>query len=127
MSASLRAPHGDSGNLLLDALPRQEWERLLAGTQPVSLDVRQVLFEAGKAILKVYFPMGAVVSLVNIMIDGSTVEMATIGKEGIVGVPAVLGGTSIVNARAVCQVPGDALSIDGFIDAFKKDGAFRTP
>ena len=81
---------GCVGNLLADALPAAERDRLLAGAQHEALPVRRVLFEPDQRLTRAYFPLGGVVSLVTPMLDGSVVEMATIGREGVVGLPALL-------------------------------------
>jgi CRP-like cAMP-binding protein len=122
--------HRDSGvtgvsNRLLDALPVDETERLRHSLRPVSIDVKQVLFEPGRAIDFVYFPRNSVVSLVTPLHDGGIVEVATVGSEGIVGVPLVLGRSLAV--RAVCSVGGWADSMDAstFVDEVERSGPLR--
>jgi CRP-like cAMP-binding protein len=72
------------------------------------LEYRQSLYEANKPITSVYFPIDGVASLVNTMADGSTSEVGTIGNEGIVGLPVILGD-SLAPTSAYIQVPGPAL------------------
>jgi CRP-like cAMP-binding protein len=96
-------------NRILEALPAAERDRLTALMAPVSLGIKTVLFEPGQPIDAVHFPLDGVVSLVTPLEDGSIVEVATVGNEGIVGVPAVAGGTLAV--RAISQVPGRALRL----------------
>ena len=105
------APHE---HRILRALPTEERDRLAALVQPVSLPARTVLFEPGEIIRWVHFPLDGVVSLVTPLADGGIVEVATIGNEGIVGVPLTAGGSLIV--RAISQVGGHALRLDA--DAF---------
>lgn len=83
------------GNRLLAALPQEEYERLLPKLEPVTLSLRQILYEPGEPIKYVYFPNNAVGSLLNQMQDGQTIEAATVGKEGMIGVPLLLGTNQI--------------------------------
>ena len=76
-------------NRILSALPLAERRQLLEVASNVRLDARAVLFEAGEPIDAVYFPTDGVISLVTPLLDGSIAEVATIGNEGIVGVPLV--------------------------------------
>jgi len=95
-------------NRLLSSLSRDLQIRLLPRMEKVALAVRQVLFEAEAPIAEVYFPLSGVISLVITLRRGETVEIATVGNEGMVGTPVALGaGKSPM--RAVCQVAGQAL------------------
>jgi CRP-like cAMP-binding protein len=113
------------GNRLLQALPRAEQDRLLNKLTPMSLSMKTVLFEPGQEISAVHFPVNGVVSLVTSLEDGAIVEVATVGNEGIVGVPLVHGGSLAV--RAISQVPGDTLRMDAsvFMAEFERPGPFR--
>ncbi len=84
-------------------------ERVLAIAKPVDLEIKTVLFEPGKPVSSVYFPLDGVISLVTPLEDGSIVEVATIGNEGVVGVPLIDGGSLAV--RAICQVRGAGLDV----------------
>jgi len=95
-------------NWLIAALSSADRQRLLEALQPVSLTVRQPLYEAGAPIKFVYFPLRGVYSIVSIVTDGDTVEVATVGNEGMVGIPVLLGGRS-TSDEAFCRVPGDLL------------------
>src|SRR3989442_657065 len=99
------------GNRILDALPSEVYDRLLPVLSPVSVEVKHLLLEPGKAIDTVYFPVSAVVSLLTTM-DASSVEVATIGNEGIVGVPVFLGSEAL-GARDFyqVQVPGQVVAM----------------
>jgi CRP-like cAMP-binding protein len=77
-------------NKLLGALPGEEFKRLLPALEPVTLAGRDKLDDSGEA-QHVYFPEDAVVSHLVLMEDGSTVEAAMTGREGLVGLAAVLG------------------------------------
>src|SRR5438128_667010 len=101
------------GNCILAALPRPEYKRVVPSLSSVSLELKRHLLEPGEAIDTVYFPESAVVSLLTTMDDGSAIEIATIGNEGLVGVPVFLGAQSM-GARDLyqVQVPGEALAMD---------------
>ena len=112
-------------NRLLDALPAAENERLMPLLKPVFIDVRTVLFEPGEIILAVDFPVNCVVSLVAPLGDGAAVEVATVGNEGIVGVPLVIGGS--LSVRAICSVAGWAQRVDvsNVLSEVERDGPLR--
>lgn len=95
-------------NRILAALPHDEWERLSRSLERVRLETRQILFEANRPITHVYFPENAVLSLVGLMDDGSAVETATVGNEGMMGVPVYLGAMQMAG-QAFAQIPGEAL------------------
>jgi CRP-like cAMP-binding protein len=97
-------------NRILCALPAEERDQLEANLQLVILPTKTVLFEPGEVIQSVYFPLDGVISLVTPLADRDIVEVATIGNEGIVGVPLVPGGSLAV--RAISQVGGQALRMD---------------
>jgi CRP-like cAMP-binding protein len=80
--------------------------------EPVTLEVRQPLYAVGQPIEEVWFPIDCVVSLVADMPDGRPVEIATVGPEGMVGLPLVLG-TEEADTRVFVQVPGRALRMPG--------------
>jgi CRP-like cAMP-binding protein len=111
------------GNRILDALPAKDYERLLPALSPVSLKLKQMLLESGKAIDTVYFPVSAVVSLLTTM-DGSSVEVATVGNEGIVGVPVFLGAQALgAQDFYQVQVPGQvaAMTAEAFLKSTARD------
>jgi len=110
-----------AGNHLLASLPDEERVALMAHMRPVHLTVKTVLFDPGQVIGSIHFPIDGVVSLVTPLADGNIVEVATIGNEGIVGVPLVAGGSLAV--RAISQVGGRTLRMDA---ALVRRGA-RTP
>ncbi len=99
---------------------------VLEATHTVTLDVRVVLFEPGDTVDAVYFPTDGVISLVTPLHDGAIVEVATVGNEGIVGIPLVpLGGLAV---RAITQVAGFGLRLDAaaFLEWTERSHAFRT-
>ena len=97
-------------NELLAALPGGVLRRLEPHLQPFDLKVRDVLFEPGDQVRHVVFPEGGVISLINIMQDGRSIEVGTIGHEGLMGVTA-LWGIDFVFYRCVVQISGPAWRI----------------
>lgn len=95
-------------NRLLAALPADEYARLAPHLERVTLQSKDVLFDVERPITHVYFPEALLGSVVSVMADGSAVETATVGREGMVGLPVFLG-TDRTNAQALVQVPGPAL------------------
>lgn len=73
-------------NRLLAALPAAELERLLPHLERVPMSLGQVLYESGVQMRYVYFPGNCIVSLLYVMVDGASAEIAVVGNEGLVGV-----------------------------------------
>ena len=98
--------HNDpKANGILAALPQAEWQRWLPLLEPAELPLGNVLHESGIAMTHVYFPTTSIVSLLYVMEDGASAEIAVVGKEGIVGVSLFMGGES-TPSRAVVQSAG---------------------
>ncbi|MBD3884863.1 Crp/Fnr family transcriptional regulator [Phormidium tenue FACHB-886] len=95
-------------NRLLASLPREEYERLQPYLEPVSLPLKQELYQPNVPIEFVYFPLSGVYSLLSLASEGELVEVATVGNEGMVGLPIFLGARQIPGV-AMVQVLGDAL------------------
>ena len=93
------------GNDLLAALPAAEWRRWLPQLEAVDMPLGQVLYEAGGTLSHVYFPITAIVSLLYVMENGASAEIAVVGNEGIVGVSLFMGGGS-ASSRGVVQSAG---------------------
>jgi CRP-like cAMP-binding protein len=102
--------HDPRKNRLISALPPDALERWLPMLETVDLQLGQVLYESGVSMTHVYFPTHAVVSLLYVMEDGSSAEIAVVGKEGVVGVALFMGGGS-TPSRAVVQVAGPAFRV----------------
>lgn len=101
---------GTVENHLVELLPRRERSRLLAVCEAIRLEPGEVLCEPGKAITHAYFPLEASISLLA-LIDGSPgVEIAMVGREGMLGVQLLLGVTA-ASVHALVQSPGAALRI----------------
>ena len=97
-------------NHLLAALPQSEWQRWLPLLEPVELVLGQVLYESGGELKHVYFPSTAIVSLLYVMENGASAEIAVVGNEGIVGISLFMGGES-TPSRAVVQSAGQAFRL----------------
>ncbi|RST47586.1 Crp/Fnr family transcriptional regulator [Variovorax sp. MHTC-1] len=92
-------------NHLIAALPESEWQRWKPQLEPVEMKLGQVLYESGDTMRYVYFPTTAIVSLLYVMADGASAEIAVVGNEGLVGVSLFMGGES-TPGRAVVQSEG---------------------
>jgi CRP-like cAMP-binding protein len=114
-----------AGNHLIESLPHAERETLIGQLRPGHLAVKTVIFDPGQPIQSVHFPLDGVVSLVTPLADGNIVEVATIGNEGIVGVPLVPGGSLAV--RAISQVAGRTLRMEAteFLKSAERLPVFR--
>lgn len=97
-------------NNLLQTLPREELDRLLPHLEHVRLERRMVAYDPLKPIEYVYFVETGVISIVSIMRDRSAIETATIGCEGMIGLP-VYFGVDAVPEQAFVQVPGDGYRV----------------
>ncbi|MBC5785336.1 cyclic nucleotide-binding domain-containing protein [Ramlibacter sp. USB13] len=81
-------------NCLLAALGDAEWRRVQPHLQPVSLALGQVLYSPGGALAHIVFPATAIVSLLQVMENGASAEVALVGNEGLVGFSLFMGGQS---------------------------------
>ena len=97
--------HDHKANHLLAALPDAEWLRWAPQLEAVELPLGRVLYESGVALTHIYFPTTAIVSLLYVMEDGASAEIAVVGREGLVGVSLFMGGES-TPSRAVVQSAG---------------------
>jgi len=99
-------------NRLLAALPAADWQRWLPQLQAVEMPLGHVLCESGRLPTHVYFPTTAIVSLLYVMENGASAEIAVVGNEGIVGVSLFMGGGS-TPSRAVVQSAGLGFRMNG--------------
>ena len=97
-------------NHLLAAVPDAEWQRWRLQLEPVALQLGQVLYESGGVQSHVYFPSTAIVSLLYVMENGASAEIAVVGNEGVVGISLFMGGES-TTSRAVVQSAGQAFRL----------------
>lgn len=114
---------GPRKNDLLAALPDAEWRRWEHHLEPVDLPLGKVLHESGSPMEHAYFPTTAIVSLLYALEDGSSAEVAVVGKEGLAGIPLLLGGASATSHTVVkCAGAGFRLKA-----AVLRDGFDRAP
>jgi CRP-like cAMP-binding protein len=111
-------------NKLLAALPESDWQRWLPNLEPVDMPLGAVLYEPGVTLSHVYFPTTAIVSLLYVMENGASAEIAVAGNEGIVGISLFMGGES-TPSRAVVQSAGKAFRMKAqtLKDEFSRHGA----
>jgi CRP-like cAMP-binding protein len=93
-------------NHLLAALPAAEWLRWQPQLERVAMPLGHVLYESGHALSHVYFPSTAIVSLLYVMENGASAEIAVVGNEGLVGIALFMGGET-TPSRAVVQSAGE--------------------
>jgi len=98
-------------NRLLACLPKSDWDHLAPLLQPVTLELGKTLYETRGVIDFAYFPTGSVASALTVMENGSAIEVATIGKEGLVGHSVALGVPTSAN-RVIVQIADGALLIE---------------
>ena len=110
-------------NHLLAALPDVERLRWMPRLELVDMPLGQVLYESGRALSHVYFPTTAIVSLLYVMENGASAEIAVVGKDGIVGISLFMGGGS-TPSRAVVQSAGQGyrLTAQTMKDEFNRAG-----
>jgi CRP-like cAMP-binding protein len=92
-------------NQLLAALPQTELRRWLPDLEIVEMHLGDVLYESGSTLGHVYFPVTAIISLLYVMENGASAEIAVVGNEGILGISLFMGGES-TPSRAVVQSAG---------------------
>ena len=102
LPASASTPRGKE-NHLLAALPAAEYERLLPHLEPVPLELGWALYESGTPQNHVYFPTDCIVSLLYVMEDGSSAEIAVVGNEGLVGISLFMGGETTPQPRGSAE------------------------
>jgi len=100
--AILQDPHQ---NHLLDALLRVDFDRLSSNLELVEMPLGEVVCESGSKLKHVYFPTTSIISLLYVMEDGASAEIAVVGNEGILGIPVFMGGET-TPSRAVVQSAG---------------------
>jgi CRP-like cAMP-binding protein len=103
---------GPKQNRLLDALPAAERERVYPHLELVAMPLGKVVYEPGVALRHVYFPTDSIVSLMYVMQDGASAEIAVVGNEGVIGIALFMGGESTSN-RAIVQSAGSAYRLSG--------------
>jgi len=119
----MAAPPDPRQNQLLAALPADEWARWRPSLEPVTMPLGQVLYESGMAMSHVYFHTTSIVSLLYVMEDGASAEIAVVGNEGIVGISLFMGGES-TPSRSVVQSAGEGFRMSGQLlkEEFSRSG-----
>jgi CRP-like cAMP-binding protein len=114
-----------SENRLLAAIPAEEYERLAPHLESVSLELSQVLFHPDERLSHVYFPTNSIVSLLTDLEDGMGMEVGLVGKEGMVGISAILGGEE--TKIATVQGAGDAVKLraEKLREEFRRGGSLQ--
>jgi len=103
---------GPKGNQLLAALSEADFTRWLPQLEAVELPLGKVLYESGDTMRHVYFPTTAIISLLYVMENGSSAEIAVVGNEGVVGIALFMGGES-TPSRAIVQSAGTGYRLKG--------------
>jgi len=111
------------GNQLLAALPDAEWQRWQPRLEAVEMPLGMVIYESGHTMSHVYFPTTAIVSLLYVMENGASAEIAVAGNEGLVGISLFMGGGS-TPSRAVVQSAGQGYRMQAqtIKDEFERSG-----
>lgn len=119
----MSAPHSTTQNHLLAAFPRAEYDRVESSLELVPMPLGTVLGEPGQPMRYVYFPTTCIVSLLYVLEDGSSAEIAVVGNEGLVGISLYMGGGS-TPSRAIVRGAGHAyrLKADLLVREFEQGG-----
>src|SRR5665213_1361985 len=119
----MHGEHAPQQNQLLPALSPAEHERLTPHLELISLSRGEVLYESGDRLRHVYFPTDSIVSLLYVLEDGASAEIAVVGNDGIIGVALFMGGET-TPSRAIVQSAGYAyrLICQRLKDEFHRNG-----
>jgi CRP-like cAMP-binding protein len=119
-------PFSPAQNHLLQVLPEDIRNRVFSQLELVDLPLGHVLYESGASLHHVYFPADSIVSLLYVMENGASAEIAVVGNEGVVGVALFMGGETTPN-RAVVQSGGVAYRLKGhrLKEEFAQSGALQ--
>ncbi|NOT14483.1 MAG: Crp/Fnr family transcriptional regulator [Methylotenera sp.] len=118
--------HDPHLNHLLDALLVADYDRLFPNLELIELPLGKVLCESGEKLKHVYFPTTSIISLLYVMEDGASAEIAVVGNEGMLGVPILLGGDT-TPSRAVVQSAGHGYRMKAHVlkNEFNQAGPFQ--
>jgi CRP-like cAMP-binding protein len=110
-------------NRLLASLPDEAWSRWAGQLEWVDMPLGMVIYECGRQLSHVYFPTTSIVSLLYVLEDGASAEIAVVGNDGIVGISLFMGGES-TPSRAVVQSAGEGyrLKANAVKDEFNRAG-----
>jgi CRP-like cAMP-binding protein len=122
----MSSSHNPRQNHLLAALPAEEQPRIFSHLELVPMPLGAAVCEPGMAMRHVYFPTTSIISLLYVMEDGASAEIAVVGNEGIVGVSLFMGGET-TTSRAVVQSAGHAYRLTGQLlkEAFFRAGPMQ--
>lgn len=125
--STTQQPTRPRSNRILSATPREEYERLFPRLENVELRREEVLHRAGEHIAYVYFPYSGTISVAVQMEDGDQAEVGVVGREGMLGLPLVLG-TDTAPLRAFAQVSGGAMRMTAadFTEEINRRGGLYT-
>jgi CRP-like cAMP-binding protein len=120
------SPRDPRQNHLLAALPATVHRRLDRFLELIPMPLGGVMYESGAQMRDVYFPTTSIVSMVYVMEDGRSAEIALVGNEGILGVALFMGGKTMPN-RAIVQSAGHAYRLEGHLleKEFNRSGALQ--
>jgi CRP-like cAMP-binding protein len=126
-SANLAAPK-PAQNDLLRSLSVAEFKRLAPHLEPFPMPLGHVIYESGRILDHVYFPTSAIVSLLYVMEDGASAEIAVVGHEGVVGISLFMGGET-TPSRAVVQSAGQSFRLAAryLREEFGRAGSMQHP
>ena len=121
-------PREQMSNLLLASLPPKDYDRVSRSLDRTSLVLKIVLHKPSEPITDVYFPGGGFCSILTVLADRSMVEIATVGREGMLGVSAILDGAPAPTSLTMVQAASDLayrMPIDAFRRELRRRGAFH--
>jgi CRP-like cAMP-binding protein len=120
------AAHSARENQLLRAMPQRDYEALLPALERVPMPLGQAVYESGRAQAHVYFPTSSIVSLLYVLENGATAEIAVAGNDGLVGIALFMGGES-TPSRAVVQSAGHGFRLRAALlkKEFERGGALQ--
>ncbi len=113
MATAAEMPGSDHSrkNMLLAALPTEDFDRLAPHLERVAMPLGDMLYEPGSALRRVYFPTTAVVSLHYVLASGASAESAGVGHDGVVGISLFMGGETTPSS-AMVQIAGHGYSLE---------------
>lgn len=119
-------PQEQIGNLILSALPEEEYRQLLPELEPIKMEIGDIIHRSDEVIEWVHFPQDSIVSSVTYLDDGTSVEAGVIGREGTTGIATALSNTKSPIEISV-QIPGGCLRIkaDGFKQALEDNPVLK--
>jgi CRP-like cAMP-binding protein len=115
-------------NRLLAGLPAADYDRIKLDLHTVPIHVKQVLHQAGSPLKDIYFPNGGVASVTTMLSDGTQVEVATVGDEGLVGIEAFFLENALTSGETLIQVPdtsAEVMTVASFRRELDRRGPFH--